>query len=100
MCGIEFYKDTYCGHRWARIVQPCWPGYGFTTCPTFFTGYAQPQPVCYIAREEPCPACDLRGVYDRNQIRMVVRLRSGFRLGMGPSRCDPGVEVRWCCAVM
>ncbi|KAK0612978.1 hypothetical protein B0T17DRAFT_620348 [Bombardia bombarda] len=93
MCRVEFYKDPYCGHRWARVTRPCYPGYGFTTCPSFFNGSSKSAPRCFVAVQEPCPKCDLRGTYDRNQIRVVRRVRNGFRLGTGPSRRDPGVDI-------
>jgi len=99
MCTLEFYKGACCRHKWARVAQPCGPGMGFSTCPWLFgTGRARPQPEAFVARQEPCPQCDLGGVYSRNEVRAVVRFRRGFRLGLGPGRRDPGVEVR--CGVM
>ncbi|KAK3355907.1 hypothetical protein B0H65DRAFT_585518 [Neurospora tetraspora] len=190
MCQTTLYKDTHCKHRWMRITTPCFPGAGFTTCPSFsfnnththnnylydhhqspdglchqplcpyqqhphpnhytpnhtspfsppfsptltpsiqaqgqgqlqIQGHntchinlptypyhqiqhncphhqqlvAKPAPPAYIARAEPCPECDLRGVYDRNQVRMVTKIKKGVKLGGGPSGGDPGVEVRCC----
>jgi len=62
--------------------------------------HARPAPPAYWARSgEPCPECDLEGEYDRNEIRQVVRVRNGFRLGLGPGTADPGVDLR-CCVVM
>ncbi|TPX15608.1 uncharacterized protein E0L32_004306 [Thyridium curvatum] len=56
------------------------------------------QPPMYRARETACPVHDLLGFYDRNQVRMVVRLRNGLRWGTGPNREDYGVEF-WCCVI-
>lgn len=65
-------------------------------CPHHQHLVAKPAPPAYIARSEPCPECDLGGVYDRNQIRMVTAIKKGVKLGGGPSGGDPGVELRCC----
>ncbi|EGZ76500.1 hypothetical protein NEUTE2DRAFT_123147 [Neurospora tetrasperma FGSC 2509] len=122
MCQTTLYKDTHCKHRWMRITTPCLPGAGFNTCQIQIQGHntcqvhlpgppyhqiqhhcphhqhlvAKPAPPAYIARGEPCPECDLRGVYDRNQVRMVTKIKKGIKLGAGPSGGDPGIELRCC----
>lgn len=98
MCKTAFFKSPRCGCRWWRIAEPCGPGMGFSTCGRFFDGRCKPAPPSYRAWSEPCPTHDLLGVYDRNQVRMVLGLHNGFRFGTGPSLRDPGVEVR--CVVM
>jgi hypothetical protein len=51
---------------------------GFDSCPMIFNReYVLPEPDVYVTRTLPCPKCDLRGFYDRNQIRMVPRVRRG-----------------------
>ena len=39
---------------------------------------------------------DLGGHYDRNQTRMVDKVRYGFRWGLGPNQTDPGCDVTCC----
>lgn len=39
---------------------------------------------------------DLGGVYDRNQTRMVTKVRYGFRWGLGPNETDPGCDFACC----
>ena len=41
---------------------------------------------------------DLRGAYNRNQTRMVTKVRYGFRWGLGPNETDPGCD--FACRVM
>ncbi|KAL2020656.1 hypothetical protein VTK56DRAFT_8052 [Thermocarpiscus australiensis] len=69
---------------------------GFDTCPEFVSGRARPLPPRFVACGEPCPQCDLGGVYDRNRTRMVTKVRYGFRWGLGPNRTDPGCDVVCC----
>jgi hypothetical protein len=71
---------------------------GFSTCDGFFNGIAKPPPPVYWARGESCPKHDLRGRYDRNAIRRVLKIENGVRWGAGPSETDPGVEIK--CVVM
>ncbi|KAK0716997.1 hypothetical protein B0T26DRAFT_647829 [Lasiosphaeria miniovina] len=106
MCISEHYTDPTCRHTWARICQPCGPGMGFTTCPSFFGNDgtcmyarrgAKPAPRGpFVVYCEPCPVCDLRGAYDRNAVRVVVGVRRGVRAGAGPGRGDPGVDFTCC----
>ncbi|KAI0396096.1 hypothetical protein F5Y17DRAFT_456417 [Xylariaceae sp. FL0594] len=107
MCYTIHYTSRDCGHHWLAIQQPCWPGYGFNHCPTFGDGVArEPSPEYEVPGR--CPACSsssssTRGHgygygcgYDANLVRMIVDVRDRCRLGVGPSRGDPGFE----CAVM
>ncbi|KAH6854609.1 hypothetical protein B0I37DRAFT_410681 [Chaetomium sp. MPI-CAGE-AT-0009] len=55
MCLVTHYRDFHCGHRWATITQPCYPGMGFDTCPQFVDGRARPLPPRLVAQGEPCP---------------------------------------------
>jgi len=80
------------------ITRPCAPGMGFSTCPSFLDGVAKPQPPTLRATESACPVHDLRGVYDRNDMRLVLGMQNGIRWGTGPSKGDMGVEFR--CLVM
>ncbi|KAK1777345.1 hypothetical protein QBC45DRAFT_479300 [Copromyces sp. CBS 386.78] len=87
------------GHNTCHIYlpNPASPYYPVQhDCPHHQHLVAKPAPPAYIARSEPCPECDLGGVYDRNQIRMVTAIRNGVKLGGGPSGGDPGLELRCC----
>ncbi|KAK3395661.1 hypothetical protein B0T20DRAFT_443522 [Sordaria brevicollis] len=85
------------GYNSCHVNMPGSPYYQTQhNCPYHQNLVAKPAPACYIARGEPCPECDLRGVYDRNLIRMVTKIKKGVKLGGGPSGGDPGVEVRCC----
>ncbi|KAK3495627.1 hypothetical protein B0T13DRAFT_530247 [Neurospora crassa] len=85
------------GHNTCQVHLPGPPYHQIQdNCPHHQHLVAKPAPPAYIARGEPCPECDLRGVYDRNQVRMVTRIKKGIKLGAGPSGGDPGVEVRCC----
>ena len=117
MCQTAYYTSTRCKCRWLRVVRPCAPGLGFSTCPVFFNGVAKPQPpyfrtgaaerhdgdgacaCCRRPRDTPCPKHDLGGAYDRNDVRMVLGITNGLHWGMGPDKDDVGVEMA-CCAVM
>lgn len=128
MCKTAYYTDPSCGCRWLRVVRPCAPGMGFSTCPRFFDGVAKPQPPCFRAvpgssfspsssssssrsggagagagagrrnGSGKCPVHDLRGAYDRNEVRRVLDVRNGMRWGQGPNKDDVGVEFG--CVVM
>ena len=112
MCYTAYYISPRCKCKWLRIERPCAPGLGFSTCPYFFDGTAKPQPPCFRTSKEapcaccggvctrtPCPVHELRGNYDRNEIRMVLGVTNGLHWGMGPDRGDVGVEMA-CCVVM
>ncbi len=98
MCRTAFYTDPTCKCRWMRVIQPCAPGLGFSTCAIFFNGMAKPQPLTFKATRCPCPVHDLLDNYDRNEFRMVVDIKNGMRWGWGPNKADPGVDFY--CAVM
>ncbi|EHA53882.1 hypothetical protein MCOR27_007058 [Pyricularia oryzae] len=98
MCQAAMFKDPSCKCQWMAIVQPCWPGFGFNNCPTFFNGITKEAPPFIKATKICCPKHDLEGMYDRNLIRMVVKVEKGLRWGMGPDERDPGVDIK--CAVM
>ncbi|KAI1501690.1 hypothetical protein F5X99DRAFT_408709 [Biscogniauxia marginata] len=100
MCHVAHFRSRNCGHHWLTIAQPCAPGRGFDTCPTFRDGVAR-EPAPEIAVSGPCPACCCCGagagaVYDRNAVRMVTEIKRRWRWGLGPSKGDFGVD----CGVM
>ncbi|KAL1976337.1 hypothetical protein VTN31DRAFT_2619 [Thermomyces dupontii] len=82
------------------------PAHGFNDCPLLMQrrrdgrSYAFYSALQTVARRrtgrEHCPQCRFRGVYDRNQIRMVRRVKTeyeyGVRRGADP---EPG-----CCILM
>ena len=98
MCRHVIYKHSYCGCRWMQIVEACHAGAGFTHCAALARDVADAPSVVRTTRFQLCPRCDLQGLYDRNQIRMVLGTHRGVRVGCGPGRNDSGVEVR--CLVM
>ncbi|KAK0632536.1 hypothetical protein B0T14DRAFT_35816 [Immersiella caudata] len=101
MCVIMHYVQRDCKHRWGIITGPCEPGMGFKRCPIIFDPeYVLPEPDVYITNTQPCPKCDLHGRYDRNQVRMVKRIRRVLKIGSGPAKKDSGIELRLCCVVM
>jgi hypothetical protein len=55
MCLVTHYRDFHCGHRWATITTPCYPGMGFDTCPEFVDGQVKPLPPRLVAQGERCP---------------------------------------------
>lgn len=55
MCLVTHYRDFHCGHHWAAITTPCFPGMGFDNCPSFFEGRAHPLPKRLVALGERCP---------------------------------------------
>lgn len=100
MCEYGLFKSPRCGCKWLEITQPCGFGMGFNTCRDALPrdGRCHRAPLAYIARSGRCPRHGLDGSYDRNDIRFVVRVSNGFRLGAGPNPSDPGIEFH--CAVM
>lgn len=100
MCRYALYRSQRCGCRWLAITDPCFAGAGFSTCEplrreTSGDGRMHPAVPAYRARPGSCPQHALDGYYDYNQIRMVVRIRNGFHLGIGGDRGDPGFDVSW-----
>jgi hypothetical protein len=55
MCLVNHHRDFHCGHRWATIAVPCYPGMGFDTCPGFVDGQIRPLPPRLVAKGELCP---------------------------------------------
>ena len=102
MCEAIYYKHTACSCRWAEVAEQCLPGMGFSTCPDFDglggSGVAHEDPVYIHTAMRSCPAHGLGGIYDRNYCRMVVRVRNGVKVGLGPGKEDMGVECP--CLVM
>ena len=99
MCKHAIYKHPMCRCQWLQIIQACAPGMGFSTCETFNNNTVKRPPPLYMAHHTAlCPRCDMEDDYDRNTFRMVVAMRKGMRWGTGPSRRDPGWDIR--CEVM
>ncbi|KAI1382253.1 hypothetical protein F4677DRAFT_440053 [Hypoxylon crocopeplum] len=88
------FRSRCCRHHWMQIWQPCRPGRGFNTCSMIGDGVARDIPE--VVAQGLCPACGASGRYDKNLIRMVMDMKRRWRWGLGPSKCDPGIE----CAVM
>lgn len=103
MCRTVLYHHPTCGCRWLEVARPCGINMGLSTCPTFLDpGVVRPGPLCAACPHgRPCPRHELRGAYDRNVMRMVLAIENGIKIGRGPARGDPGVEIRLgSCAVM
>ncbi|KAI1466621.1 uncharacterized protein F4812DRAFT_451592 [Daldinia caldariorum] len=85
MCRTIHFRSRCCRHHWLQIWQPCrYPGNGFSRCESFGDGVAR-EPARVADAAGLCPACRFAGAYDKNQIRMVVDVRSRWRWGFGPS---------------
>ncbi|KAK4968087.1 hypothetical protein LTR28_002313, partial [Elasticomyces elasticus] len=86
------------------LRTPCRPSRNLLNCPDFTSRQpggpaAFPKKPGYWAPEGVCPWCDLKGEYDMRFVR-VVRMRwMGIRIGLGPGRRDPGVDVVCCCVM-
>ena len=98
MCEATYYKHTGCQCRWAQITTQCLPGLGFSNCPDYGAGRVHAAPRYTLTNSPRCPVHDLLGLYDRNAVRMVVRVRNGVKWGSGPGVGDVGVECP--CVVM
>ncbi|KAI6093872.1 hypothetical protein F4821DRAFT_252870 [Hypoxylon rubiginosum] len=94
MCLTLHWRSRCCEHHWLQIRQPCFPGYGFSTCSQFGDGVAR-EPAPIVTFDGLCPACSML-IYDKNQVRMIMDIRKRWRWGLGPSKSDPGIE----CSVM
>jgi len=92
MCQAAYFTDPTCECRWMEVIRPCGPGMGFTTCDSFFTGIAKPQPLAFKTTHKACPTHDLWGNYDHNVVRRVMGVHRGMRWGSGPNKVDMGVE--------
>ena len=76
-------------------MTPCAEGRNFSNCPSFANGKARrPESLKRShAPEKSCPKCDKKDNYDGNTTRMVKDVRQGIKVGTGPSRSDPGVDM-------
>ncbi|KAI4601613.1 hypothetical protein KJ359_011744 [Pestalotiopsis sp. 9143b] len=95
MCYTVHYLSRNCGHHWLEITRPCWPGQGFNTCETFGDGIARsPSPLAKT--RTVCPACSSAGVgassYDKHRYRMILDVKSKYKVGEGPCKHEAGCE--------
>ncbi|QPC66057.1 hypothetical protein HYE67_008288 [Fusarium culmorum] len=95
MCAVTYFKHKKCKHTWVVLTEPCMPYIGLNTCPTFCDGTAKDPPKFYNTKSQPCPRCQLHGVYDRNLVRMVEAMGWGIKWGVGPGRDDWGCEMNY-----
>jgi hypothetical protein len=93
MCEAAFFKHALCGCKWAEITAQCFPGMGFTTCPDFDQGVSHVNPPYILTESRLCPLHDRRGVYNRNLVRRVQRIKNGVKWGSGPAEWDSGIEI-------
>lgn len=96
MCHVASYKSSECKCKWMSVIQPCGPNAGFSLCEKFGDGRIKRSPEVYESNQ--CPIHVLYGQYDRNYTRMIVKETTGWRIGAGPNKTDPGVDVK--CVVM
>jgi hypothetical protein len=96
MCRTAIFEHPRCGCGWMEITQSCASGMGLSTCPTFAeVGVIRRCPLrTYQATGRACPHHDLWGCYDRNQMRLVLGIENGVKIGTGPNKEDPGFEIR------
>jgi hypothetical protein len=101
MCRAILLVNNRCGHRYLELKRSCAPGRDLLSCPMFRDGATTihgrlPPFEEYCAPRYSCPYCDCRGNYDMRVYRMVWGIRRGVRIGLGPSRRNPGCD----CIVM
>jgi hypothetical protein len=98
MCTATLYRNHDCGHRYLALDTPCAPGMNLLTCPMFQPGATTRTSRFppFLDRQAPrhsCPRCDKKGNYDFEFLRAVQARRYGKRIGMGPARSDPGIDI-------
>ena len=49
------------------------------------------------APRDSCPWCNKKGDYDHEFLRVVQARRYGTRIGLGPAKSDPGVDMQCIC---
>lgn len=88
------------------LRRPCAPGRDLLSCPDFQASQPRgpaplPRDICNNAalRRHRCPLCDKDGKYDMRYCRMMVVRKRGVRIGSGPAKTDPGVDIA-CCTIM
>ena len=102
MCTATLYHSIRCGHKYLALDTPCAPGKNLTNCHTFQHGvtswtYLFPPFPQKLAPKHSCPWCDKKGDYDMEYYRVVTVQRFGTRIGLGPSRRDPGFDTPCIC---
>lgn len=113
MCSVTYHESVLCGHRWVTLQLACHKisttanntttKAGFNTCPSLrhtdhklriqnVAGYVlAPSNSSNPHREgkdgdsngDACPICTKRGVYDRNECRIVKDTEYRMDLGLG-----------------
>ena len=76
------------------IDEPCLPGMGFSTCPTFGEGQLTRTPRTLRAPRGACIRCHDEIPYDYNRVRQVLKTTNGWKWGEGPARDDAGIEFK------
>lgn len=102
MCTATLYYSFHCGHKYLVLNTPCAPGRNLTNCPMFESGattwtHRLPHFRQEVAPRRSCPWCDKKGDYDMEYYRVVTAQRFGTRVGLGPSRRDPGYDAPCVC---
>ena len=89
-------------HPRLELAKPCGEGRNLRDCPQFKCKLAGPAdwPMSSTRRAfRECPICDDKS-YDTRTIRVIAKERVGVKIGAGPCRKDPGLEMSCGCAVM
>ncbi|KZF24352.1 hypothetical protein L228DRAFT_95056 [Xylona heveae TC161] len=101
MCEVKFYKSEECGHEWAILSEPCKEGRDLLNCPTVQNKCRKirpPRGPPTAASCKECPLHGLQGDYDMKNTRMVKKTRTGYRIGFGPGKRQPGTDFV-CCVI-
>lgn len=85
MCRTTAYKSTTCQHRWLTITTRCSPGAGFTSTPIHEFRFSEASlfgsPRFQKAPAGTCPNCDMKGQYDGNTTRLLLRKQNLYTGG-------------------
>ncbi|KAF2459259.1 hypothetical protein BDY21DRAFT_187371 [Lineolata rhizophorae] len=98
MCLARIYKSVDCKHMWLVLLESCGPGMDLRTCPIFtcdslWISDSLPDHEVFPTTRSYCPRCLYGHHYDYRYNRIIRRIRTGVRIGLGPGARDPGVDV-------
>ncbi|OAP58442.1 hypothetical protein AYL99_07532 [Fonsecaea erecta] len=101
MCKTEAFKSHTCPHHWMSIVKPCGPEASFKNQAHQYTPARSAwkrlvQPEYLSAPAKSCPNCNLKGDYDADKTRIILRnpgeagnLGNGYNMTDGRGRVTP-----------
>ncbi|EXJ72647.1 uncharacterized protein A1O5_03793 [Cladophialophora psammophila CBS 110553] len=106
MCKTEAFKSHTCPHHWMSIVKPCGPEASFKNQthqykPARSAWKRMVQPEYISAPADSCPNCDLKGDYDADKTRIILKkpweagnLGNGYNMTDGHGRVLPVYHYR------